>query len=102
MLKDNQEYLSKLRANRQVQLLKAPAKQIKPITRKESEKAESQDAKESSSTPKANVKDDKKAGKADKEKTNAKGSTKHSEMNGHTPNSKLKHSLSLKRKLSTV
>ena len=55
MLKDNQEEFGKLKANRKAHVAKA---NIKPITKKEPEKSESNDTKESSST-KVNPKDEK-------------------------------------------
>ena len=98
MLKDNQEEFGKLKANRKAHVAKA---NIKPITKKEPEKSESNDTKESSST-KVNPKDEKKGGKVEKEKATAKVSSKHNEVNGLTSNSKHKGNLALKRKLSTA
>jgi len=99
MLKDNQDQFGRLKANRKAHVAKANIKPV--ITKKEPEKSESNDTKESSNT-KVNPKDEKKGGKVDKEKATAKVSSKHNEVNGLTPNSKLKSNLGLKRKLSTA
>lgn len=95
MLQEDQEQFGKLKANRKLQVSKIPIKPLKPVLKKDVEKSEAQETK-------APPKDEKKGGKMEKEKANAKATTKHIEMNGHTQNSKLKNSLSLKRKLSTA
>lgn len=100
MLKDNQDQFGNLKANRKAHIAKANIKPV--VTKREPEKSESHDPKESSSNTKINPKDEKKGGKVEKEKTTAKVPSKHNEVNGHTSNLKHKGNLALKRKLSTA
>ncbi|XP_070490372.1 polycomb protein suz12-A [Chironomus tepperi] len=99
MLKDNQDEFGRLKANRKAHVAKANIKPV--VTKREPEKSDINDTKESSNT-KVNPKDEKKGGKVDKEKATAKVPSKHNEVNGHTSNSKHKSNLALKRKLSTA